>query len=115
MISDEERREAAARLRAQADKLEARNPDGLYTAADLIFRLFDLVGATHITTLHDVFRFIADLIDRPTCVIRVSRADYGDGFEAECSRCGAGWVGLDDCETGWAYCPNCGAEVVHDD
>lgn len=113
MISDKERREAASRLRTQADKLEARNPDGLYTAADLMFRLFDLVGATHATALHDVFRFIADLIDRPTC-----RNEDGSGRSFSCSACGyEAWTYDDSCcdPKGFSFCPDCGAEVVTDD
>ena len=113
MISDKERREAASRLRTQADKLEARNPDGLYTAADLMFRLFDLVGATHAMTLHDVFRFIADLIDRP---MTHNIANPYDGSLFECSECGEIWE-LDcgnPADNHLNFCPNCGAQVVVD-
>lgn len=105
MISDQERRDIAEGLR----DLKGECVPLAYVLGELDV---DCDGAdvpkAHVERL-------ADLIDRPTCVLRVSRADYGDGFEAECSRCGAGWVGLDDCETGWAYCPNCGAKAVCDD
>ena len=117
MISDKERREAAARLRTQADKLEARNPDGLYTAADLMFRLFDLVGATQARRLHDAFRFIADLIDRPTCRDISERDGEFASDVFTCSACGNGITTWDG-SGGWLdvrYCPFCGAEVVHDD
>lgn len=119
MISDQERREAASRLRTQADKLEARNPDGLYTAADLMFRLFDLVGATHAMTLHDVFRFIADLIDRPTCCIRPDVEDEGTIWDlfGTCTCCGAVVDAYSATATASGflptrYCPACGAKVV---
>ena len=114
MISDKERREAAARLRTQADKLEARNPDGLYTAADLIFRLFDLVGATHVRTLHDALRFIADLIDRPTC----NAYEDWDYIEVDIPEERV-WA-CEDCDERFPvfrlsrplYCPVCGAELI---
>ena len=114
MISDKERREAAARLRTQADKLEARNPDGLYTAADLIFRLFDLVGATHVRTLHDALRFIADLIDRP---MTHNTADPHDGSLFECSNCGEIWELAcgNPADNHLNFCPRCGAEVIAND
>ncbi len=113
MISDEERREAAARLRAQADKLEARNLDGLYTAADLMLRLFQLVGAPQYTRLHDVLRFIAELIDRP---VTHNIASPYDGSLFECSECGEIWE-LDcgnPADNHLNFCPACGAKVVVD-
>ena len=114
MISDKERREAAARLRTQADKLEARNIDGLYTAADLMLRLFHLVGAPQSMALHDVFRFIAELIDRP---VTHNIASPYDGSLFECSRCGETWELAcgNPADNHLCFCPRCGAEVVAND
>mgnify|MGYP004650015793 CR=1 FL=1 len=114
MISDEERREAAARLRAQADKLGARNPDGLYTAADLMLRLFHLVGAPQSLRLHGAFRFIADLIDRP---MTHNTADPHDGSLFECSNCGEIWELAcgNPADNHLNFCPRCGAEVIAND
>lgn len=55
---------------------------------------------------------LAELIDRPTC-----RNEYGSGRSFFCSACGCDVWTYDDsyCDpSDFSFCPNCGAEVVHD-
>lgn len=56
------------------------------------------------------WRRLADLIDRPTCVMN----DIGDEFEQEfqCSNCQSTFEMGDFERFPYRYCPNCGAEVV---
>ena len=117
MISDEERREVAQELR------ELRHTT--YYREEVVENICDVIGiADPVNTFRepeDVYKLLADLIDRPTC------HDVGGGYEFRCSGCGCaihvyrdGGFGEDDSamtvggDSLYAphYCPNCGAEVV---
>lgn len=104
MASDKERREVAARLRG----LETCEFDDDGEFIDRC-EVEDALGLTtddgYWCDVEGVWR-LADLIDRPACEMRAE----GEGFR--CSACGefhdmSGFDGFP-----WAYCPNCGAEVV---
>lgn len=107
MISDDERREAAARLRAldihdwydYADEI-----DSLESAIECnVGQRFEPQSWWH---------RLADLIDRPTC-----RNEDGFGRSFSCSACGYEAQTYDDswCDpSDFSFCPNCGAEVVRD-
>ena len=103
MISDEERREAAARLRGER---KGSLPEFITKAAFGV----DYAKGTDMLALP---KRLADLIDRPTC-------EMGGNLStryAICSRCGA-FVRRDavtDCcgVIPVSFCANCGAEVVH--
>lgn len=96
MISDEERREVARKLRQYLKKYET--PD---------WRAFCniILGSGRLDNLRKAQAFdrLADLIDRPTTHIDVN--EYG---RACCANCGYDDWYLAD---GSRYCPNCGAEV----
>lgn len=108
MISDQQRREVAAKMREIAHIKPGWTLDSLIVAA--------------ITSSTDAMRqpiseTVADLIDRPTC------RDVGDGYTFRCSACGCE-LDIDDREgepTMWLggspmvprHCPNCGAEVTN--
>lgn len=117
MISDEERRETAARLRAlhenhewydfdqEVDDIESAvgcNYDQPHKSQGLLLRL-------------------ADLVDRPTCRFQPETAVHGIfSLFGICTRCGA----IVDPLTAFCsdnrlmpanFCPCCGAEVVRDD
>ena len=97
MISNEERRAAAARLRqflSMSQSEHACGYDGLQTVGSLVGTS---VGESILARL-------ADLIDRPTC--RKLIPDEMEGL-VFCSNCGAeiGEYGVPN------YCHNCGAEV----
>lgn len=98
MISDEERREVAARMR----EIMRLYPDGFLDSM-VAQSILDVMGEG--ATIGET---VADLIDRPTCEMRAE----GEGFR--CSACGTfhDMSGFE--EFPWPYCPNCGAEVVDD-
>ena len=99
MPSDKERREVAARMR----EIMRDDPHG-WLDMMVAKAVVDVMGEG--VTVGET---LADLIDRPTCEMRAE----GEGFR--CSACGEfhdmSWFD----RFPWAYCPNCGAEVVDDD
>lgn len=121
MISDDERREVAARLRNELQYMKKRSwwYEGAMVeeGGNAAFR--NIAGAVKPgSNFNDEYietvERLADLIDRPTC------RNVHDGREFECSECGMQWHLLDraDALEEWAhvrsprYCPNCGAEVI---
>ena len=101
MISDEEQREAAARLRA----LDIHD---WYDCEDEINSLESAIECNVGQRFESQswWHRLADLIDRPTTHI-----DVNEHGRACCANCGCNDWCLAD---GSRYCPNCGAEVVHD-
>ena len=106
MISNKERREVAERLRSAS----ARRDDTPWLVEDLMqalgFRCYE-------DGEDQLFDRLADLIDRPTCDVRMGVT----GHIGVCTRCGAMvemraavFDALEALPT--RYCPNCGAEVV---
>ena len=99
MISDQERRETAARLRALDihDWYDCEDEiDSLESAIECdVDQRFEPQTWWH---------RLADLIDRPTTHI-----DVNEHGRACCANCGCNDWCLAD---GSRYCPNCGAEVV---
>lgn len=105
MISDQQRREVAAKMREIAHIKPGWTLDSLIVAA--------------ITSSTDAMRqpiseTVADLIDRPTCEMK----GHPGARHAVCTRCGA-LVRRDAVadHTGVIpvkFCPNCSAEVVND-
>ena len=102
MISDEERREVAERMR----NASARRGDEPCMVEDLMlaigFRCYE-------DGEDQLFARLADLIDRPTTTRHGKfRTKYGRETPC-CEVCG---YSIGDMR--WGYCPNCGAEVVSD-
>lgn len=111
-ISDEQRREVAARLRENAG-LQLRLPNEYsieVKSALVLSKLLDCIDCSD-----NVFLRLADLIDRPTC--RLDHTDTEpatDGYPVrlyECSNCGRA---CDEIYGEYEYCPHCGAEVICD-
>lgn len=107
MISDEERREVAKRLRNGGI---ARNSEEAYVL--LLSRIGIRPQLPAASTYEDAMVRLADLIDRPTC----EYVPIGDG-RFGCSECG-NTVRLDfdvpvtdETSMPFKHCPNCGAEV----
>ena len=132
MISNKQRREVAARLRACAQDVNGMRDFAMYLSnwvgvegvADDEGNQFSVAADRRIA--ERTLEKLADLIDRPTC------EDIGD-FDHEafkCSRCGYRVLSLrgiangspsdavlvtpDGFITEFAYCPNCSAEVTDD-
>lgn len=133
MVSNDQRREVAARLR----EVETLEYDG-----DVWCDEGDVLDALGLYNDDDPsscdpekVAFLADLIDRPTCNNvsdfgnhTVTQGDYFkcEVFDFVCDRCGVHLIGdemcnspLLECKLGHHaplhYCPNCGAKVVGDD
>ena len=101
-ISDDKRREVAAKMR----KTCRENPD---------VSLQGMVASTMNECLPEGMEYgptLADLIDRPTCEMTECSIDNGSrSWGMSCSRCGTEFE-HEKPVYGWRYCPNCGAEVV---
>lgn len=113
MISDDERREVAARLRLLSGR--PNDGDDVHTA-DVLDALGMRRGRAAWLTTPDSVDRLADLIDRPTC------RDEG-GVLFTCPECG-GYVSVERKIPGspdvaepyiQGYCPYCGTKVVRDD
>ena len=102
-ITDQQRREVAARLRWAAT--------GAYKHLPMVDLLASVAGA-NVSAMGKgkakcaVYARLAYIVDRPAC----HAAQAAPGGFYECSRCGYdGWAYA---ESVTRYCPSCGAEVV---
>lgn len=101
MISDEERRNMAQKLRSLDE-----NIDGVpLMCTKQEHNAMALRAIRAVVGKGDIFHLLADLIDRPTC--RKLIPDEMEGL-VFCSNCGAeiGEYSVPN------YCPNCGRQVV---
>lgn len=110
MADGDERREVAARLRAQA-RTVSHDSGYLWQRLEIAvngWRLGAVVDESYVF-YNDVLSRLADLID-PTCEMVVK---YG---HACCGRCGHVLAGEGEVEEGYyefrPFCPDCGARVV---
>lgn len=107
MITDEERRKVAKRLRDTANGIVWKGN----SFCAMLSRLTRAKGATR----RDVTRRLADLIDRPTCRLELTDVETYGNIKVriyECSECGR------TCEEiygKYERCPHCGAVVVDAD
>lgn len=126
MISDEMRREVAARLRGldMSDiEVDGCIIDSPKYVGLLLTRMLDS-ACDYRDGLHyfpgffsaqAVVELFADLIDRPTCEMAECSIDHGSrSWGMRCSRCGTEFE-HEEPAYGWRYCPNCGARVVRGD
>ena len=116
MITDEERRKIAEKLRDQAEAWRVMMPDIRMSDRRLTDSIHMAFGIDDIdTTVHETLGALADLIDRGECknVYDGSVQDSCDnGFQ--CSVCGCK---VEDAEhyyvSGtWNFCPKCGRVVL---
>ena len=108
MISDEERREIAERLR----NASARRGNEPWMVEDLMLAL----GFRCYEDGEDqLFARLADLIDVPTTVLdltEVTRTVHGEEVRGwECRECGQS---CEEMYGEYEYCPHCGRKVVRD-
>lgn len=107
MISDENRREVALRLRGLDERI-----DGVpLLCTKQEHDAMALCAIRAVVGKGDVLHLLADFIDRPICK---NIADPYDGGLFVCSKCGERWEltcgNLADNHL--CFCPRCGAEVV---
>ncbi len=98
-ITDQQRREVAARLR----ELEPWSAEGDIEVDKVLTALGMVYGYTDTDLEIDSVHTLADLIDRPTCQNVSATGNFA------CSECGADYAMSIDV---LRYCPDCGAEVV---
>lgn len=104
MISNEERREVARKLRSLDEHIEGMPL--MCTKQEHNAMVLRAIRA--VVGKGDIFHLLADLIDRPTCRnIGGEEGTNGEHYDFFCSACG-----FADGVTEPNYCPNCGAEVV---
>lgn len=96
-ISDQERREIAARLRDSRDYARCL-PKFFMPRNDLFERVLECVHYEG----GNLFDCLADLIDRPMT------RNLSEKPEFMCELCGAVWP----YDLGFTHCPECGAEVA---
>lgn len=129
MISDDDRREVAAKLRELPSDTYAAIKEwvmeGLFIDASIgdeadysqihnaVFGCFP-AEHMHPGDYEELHERLADLIDRPTC----ETIEHGWPDESHvcksCSRCSYGWF-EDIHDKPYSYCPNCGAMVTEKD
>lgn len=114
MISDEERRAVAARLRACAQDVNGTLDLAMYLSDWIVIEWVTDDEGNHFSVAADRRRAertlekLADLIDRPTCRnLGLEEGTNGEGYDFFCSRCGFAADVVDP-----RYCPCCRAEVV---
>lgn len=118
MHSTDERREVAARLRAQA-RTVSHDSDYLWQRLEIAvngWRFGDVIDESYVFD-NDVLARLADLID-PTCTVVSERAhtvgfgceEAGTEFTLSC-----GHTVIVDGELPPRYCDECGARVVDED
>ena len=109
MITNDERREVAARLR---DKYRERMEPGQFMPQDLGLQALDYLEDLEscLPEGDSAFTVIADLID-PTCHdFGGQEGTNGEGYDFACSACG--WRGAVVQDALPSFCPHCGARVV---
>lgn len=114
MISNEELREVAAKLRERTKEPLGKSMQRMFSDTLGIYTPNNGWRNPENATAHwtEIVNYLADLIDRPTC-----RNVSGDQNRFECSECGFE-MPIWDGDGGWLafyFCPDCGAEVVSDD
>lgn len=107
MITDEERREVAMRMR----EILRDDPHGLLDAM-VVNAVTDVMGEGVA-----IGETVADLIDRPTCYVIEHKTHCGS---YGCEEAGQLWVlscgdeCVNDSDFPPGYCPECGAEVTEE-
>lgn len=119
-ITDNERREIAARLRQRRKEMDNEKPPQIPSLAATIY-LLEISAAVKLNESGALFKRLADLIDRETCTFDGTP----DRIGYVCSNCGQTFTrrpfmkrtfgDSTQFEIPFRFCPYCGAEVVTDD
>lgn len=102
-ITNEKRREVAARLRGLDEATDTLSPE--YSRQEYDAMVLSAIRA--VVGEGDIFHLLADLIDRPTTT-RHGKFKTKYGRETPCCEVCGYSIG----DMRWNYCPKCGAEVV---
>lgn len=119
-ITNNERREIAARLRRRRKEMDKEVPPGIGLLAATVY-LLEISRAVKCGESGALFYRLTDLIDRPTCTFDGTPERIG----YVCSNCGQTFTRRPfmrrtfgdsaQFEIPFRFCPYCGAEVVTDD
>lgn len=119
-ITDNERREIAARLRQRRKEMDNERCPRIPSLAATVY-LLEISSAVKCGESGALFYHLADLIDRPTCTFDGTPERIG----YVCSNCGQTFTRRPfmkrafgdsaQVEIPFRFCPYCGAEVVTDD
>lgn len=119
-ITNNERREIAARLRHRRKEMDKEVPPGIGLLAATVY-LLEISSAVKCGESGALFYRLADLIDRETCTFD----GVPDRIGYVCSNCGQTFTrrpfmkrtfgDSTQFEIPFRFCPYCGAEVVTDD
>ena len=109
-ISDDKRREVAENLRDSREFISGLPKVPLGQNA---FDVFERILTCADYERGNIFDYLADLIDRPTCKTIEHEGPDESNVCKSCSRCSYGWF-EDIHDKPYSYCPNCGAEVMDD-
>lgn len=120
MISNDERREIAARLMSEACVWKETFPESECEFSDAAAMMQDLcvfVGLERNALCSEVFKRLAELIEpeqERTCRMTKKSPEFVLAGWWECSECGPVYPPCNDKIAVWALqkCPRCGAEVV---
>lgn len=100
MISDQERREVAARLRDLDEHIDGVPP----VCSPQVHNAMALSAIRAVVGKGDIFHLLAELIDRPMT------RNLSEKPEFVCELCGAVWP----YDLGFTHCPECGAVITDD-
>ena len=121
-VTDDERREVAGKLRERTKKPMGKSMQRMFTETlGMYTHNVCWMNPDKATNRWDVIvNYLADLVDRPTCQNKqiVYNRTAPKEFRTDnliCSACGEIFCADGDGVNhpiDWAFCPNCGAEVV---
>lgn len=103
-VTDEERREVAARLRNDVSESECID----YAAFRIIHDVLGIENATGAKAAHA----LADLIDRPTCQLVLTDTETHGNAKVRCYECSYCGGACEETYGKYEHCPHCGAVVV---
>lgn len=119
MISNEERRNIAERLRKTPDIHDISQDELMYVLDDKLENNLKENGANEFEICETIVKRIADLIEPKTCrAVKFEEEEFGGECAYTCSECGELLVKFDFESKPYnpiGYCPNCGAKVVENE
>lgn len=113
MITDEERRNAAANIRSAAERAkDDLNDDSNYSKVAVAYVVScGIRGVPHYKDL----LHLADLIDRPTCRLVLTDTETHGKAKVRCYECSECGGACEEIYGKYERCPHCGCVVVEDD
>lgn len=117
MITDEERREVAQKLRERTKKPMGKSMQRMFTETLGIYaHNICRMNPDKATNRWDVIvNYLADLIDRPTCRLVLTDTETHGKAKVRCYECSECGGACEEIYGKYERCPHCGCVVVEDD